>query len=118
MKECGASFLLYLRFSLHILVRFSVHFLVTLFQGIKHIIFFYSWMTREITTNLHSNHLHAAAIAVILVFTSLLLLYMLRLLVRIVTLVLRMLRSVLTADSRGKIAPSSSLRSFARSKSP
>ena len=102
MKECGASFLLYLRFSIHILVRFSVHFLVTLFQGIKHIIFFYSWMTREITTNLHSNHLHAAAIAVILVFTSLLLLYMLRLLVRIVTLVLRMLRSVLTADSRGK----------------
>ena len=102
MKECGASFLLYLRFSLHILVRCFIHCLVTLFRGIKHTIFFYTWMTREITTNIHSNHLHAIAIAVILLITSVLLLYVLRLLVRIATLALRMLQSVLTTESHGK----------------
>ena len=103
MKECGASFLLYLRFSLHILVRCFIHCLVTLFQGIKHTVFFYTWMTREITTNIHSNHLHAIAIAVILLLTSLLLLYVLRLLVRIATFALRILQSVLSSESHEKM---------------
>ena len=104
MKECVATFGLYVQFNIHLLSRAVIRFLFSIVRITRYIGIFYSWVIHEIVINSHVNHTRVVAILFIFLLTSILLLYVLRISVRLLTFWTRILMSFFSSTkSRSRL---------------
>ena len=104
MKECIATFGLYIQFNFHLLSRTLIRFLLSVVRIAKYIGMFYKWLLQEVVENYKVNRTRVAAILFICLLTSILLLYIIRISVRLFTILSRLLMSIFpSTKSRSRI---------------
>lgn len=97
MKECEATFVLYVQFNFHLLSRTLIRFLLSVVRVAKYILMFYKWLIQEVMANYQVNRTRVVAILFICILTSFLLLYAIRMSVRMLTILSRILISFLSS---------------------
>lgn len=75
MKECVATFGLYIQFNFHLLFRALIRFIISVARIAKYICMFYKWLLQEVVENYEIDRTRVVAILFICLLTSILLLY-------------------------------------------
>ena len=104
MKECVATFGLYIQFNFHLLFRALIRFIISVARIAKYICMFYKWLLQEVVENYEIDRTRVVAILFICLLTSILLLYTIRISVRLFTILSRILMSILpSTKSRSRL---------------
>lgn len=101
LKECLATFSLYIKFTGHLVFLLLRNTVCVLFQVAKCICMVYNWMIREIIDNLSLNPTRAVVIGVALLFISILLISIIRIVVYIISNGVAWLFNTRPATSQG-----------------